>query len=216
MKITSVSPQSKNQNRANISVDGKYLFSLDIFQVSNLGIKIGNEYSEAELKDLEDESNFGKLYTRSLEYCLTRPHSLKEVRDYLRKKTFTTKYKNRKGELKERSRVSQSIADRVLERLEEKGYVDDQKFASWWVENRHLKKGISHRKLQSELMLKGVDRKIIDKVLGNSTRNEADDLKKVIDKKIGKYNDEKKLIQYLMRQGFRYDDILRALQKTNY
>lgn len=212
MKITSITQQAKNPNRANISVDGKYLFSLDIFQVSNLGIKIGNEYSEAELDNLQNESSFGKLYTRSLEYCLMRPRSLKEMRDYLRKKTLITKYKNRKGELKERQGVSQGIVDRVLERLQEKGYVDDEKFANWWVENRHLKKGISHRKLQGELMLKGVDKKIIDKVLANSARDETDDLKKVIDKKIGKYSDEKKLIQYLMRQGFRYDDIINALK----
>jgi regulatory protein len=61
-------------------------------------------------------------------------------------------------------------------------------------------------------MLKGVDRKIIDKVLNNSMRDETDDLKKVISKKIGKYSDEKKLIQYLMRQGFRYNDIINELQ----
>jgi regulatory protein len=212
MKITSITPQAKNQNRVNISVDGKYLFSLDIFQLGSLGIKIGNEYSESELDNLQNESNFGKLYTRSLEYCLIRPRSSKEMRDYLRKKTFASKYKNRKGELKERLGVSQHITDRVLGRLQEKDYVNDEKFANWWIENRHLKKGISHRKLQNELMLKGVDRKIIDKVLNNSMRDETDDLKKVISKKIGKYSDEKKLIQYLMRQGFRYNDIINELQ----
>lgn len=212
MKITDITYQAKNKDRVNISVDGKYLLSLDIFQVSNLGIKVGNEYSEIELSELENESNFGKLYNRSLEYCLIRPRSLKEMRDYLRKKTLTLKYKDRNGELKERQGVSQSITDRVLERLQEKGYIDDEKFASWWVENRHLKKGISYRKLQSELILKGVDQKIIDKGLANSARDETDDLKKVIGKKNGKYSDEKKLIQYLMRQGFRYDDIINELK----
>jgi SOS response regulatory protein OraA/RecX len=28
-----------------------------------------------------------------------------------------------------------------------------------------------------------------------------------------RYEDEKKLVQYLMRQGFRYDDIRRALEE---
>ena len=87
MKITGISAQKKNQQRLNIMVDGSYRFSLDLFQYADLGIKIGNEYSEEELVQLETESQFGKLYARALEYCLMRPHSAREVRDYLYRKS---------------------------------------------------------------------------------------------------------------------------------
>ena len=46
MRITDISLQAKNPNRVNISVDGKYRFSLDVFQVGELGIKRNNDYSE--------------------------------------------------------------------------------------------------------------------------------------------------------------------------
>jgi regulatory protein len=79
MIITAIGVQARNKDRVNVSVDGKYRFSLDMFQVIELGIKVGKSYDEAELTTLEEESQFGKLYGRALEYCLMRPHSAREV-----------------------------------------------------------------------------------------------------------------------------------------
>ena len=61
MKITDISLQARDKNRVNVSVDGTYRFSLDVFQVGELGIKVGREYTDDELTALEDESQFGKL-----------------------------------------------------------------------------------------------------------------------------------------------------------
>ena len=214
MKITAISAQARNPDRVNVSVDGKYRFSLDITQVVELGVKIGREYSKEELAELETESQFGKLYARALEYCLMRPHSAREVRDYLYRKTRPTKYKSTKtGELKERAGVSQSVATRVFDRLVDKGYIDDEKFARYWVENRNQTKGASRRKLQAELRAKGVESSIIDAALAATDRSDEDELAKIIAKKRAKYPDDQKFMQYLARQGFSYDDIKTALQQ---
>lgn len=207
MKITSISVQARNKDRVNISVDGKYRFSLDIFQVSDLGIKTGNEYSEDELNQLEQESKFGKLYARALEYCLMRPHSAKEVRDYLYRKTWPTRSKT--GEM--RAGVSPETTTRVYESLVRKAYINDLSFARYWVENRSLTKGVSRRKLVAELRSKGVDVAIIDEVMGESERSDEQELRKVIAKKHSKYSDNQKFMAYLARQGFTYDDIKSAL-----
>lgn len=215
MKITDISLQAKNPDRVNVSVDGKYRFSLDVFQVGDLGIKIGKEYSEEELAELETESQFGKLYARALEYTMLRPHSSKEIRDYLWRKTRTTRYKSRKtGELKERPGVSQEIADRVFNRLSEKGYIDDEKFTRYWLENRNLTKGASRRKLISELRAKGVNQSTIEDQLATSLRDDADELQKIIAKKRSRYPDNQKFTQYLVRQGFSYDDVKSALAEN--
>lgn len=207
MKITSISVQAKNQDRVNISVDGQYRFSLDIFQVGDLGVKVGKEYNEEELVELETESQFGKLYGRTLEYCLLRPHSIREVRDYLWRKT-----RDRRGkEGKLIKGYPGSLAERVLAKLEQKGYVDDEKFARWWVESRNLVKGTSLRKLRAELQAKGVAGQVIDAVLAESDRNDESEIKKIIAKKQVRYPDEQKFIQYLARQGFSYDEIKSAL-----
>lgn len=214
MKITSISAQVRNPDRVNVSVDGKFRFSLDIFQLTELGVKAGKEFSEEELAALEGESSYGKLYTKALEYSMLRPHSSREMRDYLWRKTRETKYKSRSGELKTRPGVAQEIATRVYDRLVEKGYIDDEKFARWWVENRNLRKGTSRRKLQAELQAKGVASAVIAAMLEDSSRNDEDELAKIIAKKRAKYPDEQKLIAYLARQGFRYDDIKSALQEA--
>lgn len=212
--ITAISVQARNPDRVNVSVDGKYRFSLDVFQLTDLGVKVGREISEAELRNLEDESSFGKLYARALEYTMLRPHSAREIKDYLRGKTRVTKYKSRKtGEIKEHEGVPQSIADRVFDRLREKGYIDDEKFARYWVENRNQTKGASRRKLQAELRAKGVENSIIETALEASERNDVDELAKIVAKKRSKYDDPQKFMAYLARQGFSYDAIKTALEE---
>jgi len=226
MKITNISQAVRNPDRVNISVDGKYRFSLDISQVGELGIKVGKEYSEDELAELETESQFGKLYGRALEYCLMRPHSAKEVRDYLWRKTLSTKYIQKKGftlnggdnsenRIIEKPGVSKENAERVFNRLVERGYINDESFAKYWIENRNQTKGTSLRKLQNELRAKGVELSVIESIQQESARNDEDELGKVIAKRRSKYPDEQKFIQYLMRQGFRYDDIKSALSPSD-
>jgi regulatory protein len=207
MKITAISAQVRDKNRVNISVDGKYRFSLDIYQLVDLGIKVGEEFEESKLSAFEQESQFGKLYSRTLEYCLMRPHSAKEVRDYLYKKTRSIKVGS--GEVK--PGVSTYITKRVFDRLVEKGYIDDEKFARFWVENRCVKKGISFKKLKSELVSKGISPSIISKILDETDRDDKSELQKIIIKKRSYYNDDKKLLSYLARLGFDYEDIKNAM-----
>lgn len=190
----------------------------------------------------EEESEFGKLYGRALEYTLMRPHSAKEVRDYLRRKTLTRKVQVSSFESRvtasrktnkqiaatddadfthdsiktiEKPGVSQAITDRVYERLLDRGYINDEKFARYWVENRSQAKGASRRKLEAELCAKGVDRNIIEKSFQQTDRNDADELAKVIAKKQARYPDRLKFAQYLTRQGFRYDDVRAALDELD-
>ena len=212
MKITSISAQVRNPDRVNVSIDGRYRFSLDISQITDLGVKVGREVSEGELVTLETESQFGKLYSRALEYCLMRPHSVREVRDYLYRKTLTTKYKDKQGQVREKSGCSPTLSARVLEKLQHKGYVNDEQFARWWAENRNVGKGTSLRKLSAELRAKGVDTQTIEQAISASGRRDDSELTNIVAKKRVKYPDDQKLIQYLARQGFRYDDIKAALE----
>ncbi len=212
MRITSISAQTKNPDRVNVAVDGKYSFSLDIYQVVELGLKVGNTYTEDELKEFEQESQFGKLYARALEYCFMRPHSAREVRDYLWRKTRPSRVQKRDGSgFIDKPGVGPEVTERVFARLESKGYIDDEKFTRFWVDNRHLRKGISERKLTQELRAKGVDQAVIAEILQESSRSDDDELAKIIKKKANRYADRQKLTQYLLRQGFSYDDVRTAL-----
>jgi regulatory protein len=207
MIITALKVQLRDKSRVNVSIDGTYRLSLDMMQLAQLGLRTGQEISEGELVSLEEESQYGKLYTRALEYALIRPRSQREMRDYLYKKTRDTLQKNgviRKG-------VSTELTNRVFDRLTEKGYLDDEKFARFWVENRNVRKGTSLRKLKAELSSKGVAQEIIAAVVDESERSDTDEIQKIIAKKAPRYDDQQKLIAYLARQGFAYDEIKAAL-----
>lgn len=208
MKITNIAIQTRDKNRVNVSVDGKYRFSLDVFQLADLRIKVGADYTDEELTALEQESQFGKVYGRALEYCLMRPHSAKEVRDYLYRKTRPTRTKT--GDI--RPGVSSDVTARVFDRLIEKNYINDMHFAHYWVENRSLTKGASRRKLIAELRAKGVDQSIVEQVVNETERSDETELAKVIAKKRAKYPDNQKFMAYLARLGFSYDDIKAALE----
>lgn len=196
--ITELRQGVKNPNRVNVFVDGKYALSLDVAQVVDMGVKVGETVTADELAEMKKASEYGKLYQRTLEWVLTRPHSVRETRDYL-----VRKLKMSSSGTSERVRGEYSeFSEAIIQRLIERGYLDDRRFAEWYVENRFVKKGVSQRRLKMELMKKGIARDIIDDVIGG--RDDEEELRKMIDKKRAKYTEEK-LIAYLVRQGFSYD-----------
>lgn len=191
-KITGLKQGVRNPNRVDVYVDLKFSFSLDVSQVVDFGIKVGLLISDSDLEKFKKASEFGKLYQRALEWVLVRPRSIKETNDYLYKKIFEKK-------------LDKNYIDRIIDRLKAKKYLDDFRFAEYYVENRFSKKGMSIKRLKMELLKKGVSKEIIEEVLADSDRDDEKELKKMITKKRAKYQDENKLIQYLCRQGFQYD-----------
>ena len=150
-QITDIKEAVKDKNRVNIYVDDKFFCSLDISQVVDLHLKVGKELSDEEYANVKQASEFGKFYTRALEYTLLRPRSSKEIRDYLKKKTLNRKIrvKNRRTgeyETREKQGYDSSLVPLVFARLEERGYIDDYRFAKLWIENRNVSKGTSIKK----------------------------------------------------------------------
>lgn len=189
-KITGMREGVRNPERVNVYVNNKYAFSLDISQVVELGVKVGRVISSVELEEFKKASEFGKMYQRALEWVLMRPRSTKECRDYLYKKIYEKK-------------LDKKYIDLIIEKLQAKKYLDDRRFAEYYVENRFVKKGVSEKRLRMELMKKGVSKDVVDEVMAGSERNDREEILKIIVKKRNRYDDEK-LVAYLCRQGFSY------------
>ena len=214
MKITKITTQIKNSSRVSIYVNNKYTFSLDLAQLADSGLKKGDELSQKDIEYYKDKSKVGKLFAKTVDYCFMRPRSTKELRDYLYKKTLSKKYKSKKdSQIYRKDGLSERITQEVYEKILDKGLVDDQKFAKWWVDNRNLNKGSSFKKMRYELMSKGVDTEYIDEAFDDTERSNEDELEKVISKKLNKYKDKEKMLAYLARQGFNYSDIQESLDK---
>lgn len=202
--ITKITAGVKDLNRANIFLDGRFAFSLDIAQVVDLEVKVGQKVDEKRLVELRSASEFGKLYQRTLEWALARPRSESETRDYLRQRKLRRSALNWQREREGKKPLPELQDDTmalVLKRLVEKKYVDDLKFAQYFIENRRLRKGISPRRLKMELEQKGIEDDLIQQVTDLTERTEEEEILKVVRKKRKKYDDTK-LIAYLVRQGF--------------
>lgn len=196
MKVTDIKQQVKRSGRYSIYFDSKYLFSLSESELMHSGIRIGKEYSSNELEKLQQTAVIDKAYMRALDYLARRMRSEWELREYLRRKDYDS-----------------PTVDIILNKLSEYNYVDDKKFAKAWIENRRLLKPTSLRRLRLELSQKHVSREVIAEVLEDDETDELAVLQDLVNKKNSqtRYQDEKKLISYLLRQGFNYGDVKEVL-----
>lgn len=95
-------------------------------------------------------------------------------------------------------------------------YLDDSRYAGNYVRNQREKK--SRRKIQMELMAKGIDRELAEQTLEEECQreNEQELILKWVEKKhysaqTADLKEKQRMYQFLMRKGFQSDDILHVL-----
>lgn len=198
MRITKVAPAARTAGRYNIFVDGHYSFSLDEFQLVQYSLHSGQEIDETKLAELQAESDFGKNYIRAVDLISRRLRSEREIRDYARRKQW-----------------GRDNTERVIARLYDRGYLNDLAFAKAFVQSRQSAQKYSRRRIERDLVNKGISHRIIQQVLDEEadTTNDNDALTNLVAKKYHHYDDINKLKAYLARAGFRYDDINRAIEQ---
>lgn len=192
MKITDIKAQVKRQGRYSIYVDEKYSFSLSENELLTVGLRIGQEYTPEEFNQLQKKAVLDKAYMRAYDLIARRMRSEWELRDYLKRKDYEA-----------------PTINEIVETLQDKGYIDDARFAESWVRNRRLLKATSKMRLRQELKQKRVSDDVISLALEEDDTSERDVLRDLVERKRQqtRYQDKDKLMQYLLRQGFRYDDI---------
>lgn len=196
MKITAIKTQAKREGRYSIFVAGKYAFSLSAEGLLGSRLVTGDELTEEDIQLYKKLSSEDKAYSLALTYVARRMRSEGELHDYFHRKVYAPE-----------------LADQIISRLRKIGFVDDTEFARRWVENRRLLKATSTKRLRLELRQKKVSSDIIQAVLEEDETDERQVLRELIAKKrkASRYQDEQKLIAYLARQGFKYDDIKASL-----
>lgn len=198
MKITSIKQQVKKTDRYSVFVDEKYAFSLSESALLESKLASGDELSAEQVKEYKKLSEDDKLYNKALRYIALRPRSKWEIEFYLQRK-----------------KASSPLVEAILNKLSIIGMIDDTKFAKAFVSDRRLLKPASRRKLTLELRKKHIADDIIEQAVGSEHEDEQTALREVIERKHRqtKYQDDLKLMQYLARQGFNYQDIKTALKK---
>ncbi len=193
--ITSIK-QQKAKNRVNVYLDGHFGFGIDLDNFVKLGLRVGQELTDAEVAEIVKKAEFQKNLDKVLRFATLRPRSEKEIRDYFKRKKYHI-----------------SIYDSLLEKLKHFELLDDFKFAKWWVDQRQNFKPKPTRILKIELTQKGIVKEIIENVLGETKVDEEKMAKELIERKSYKWKNlepriaKQKMSQYLAGKGFNWEII---------
>lgn len=157
---------------------------------------------------------FEKFYNKALRFLSYRPRSEKEVRDNL-----SSKGRWASG----RKKPSPELIEKVIEKLKEQKFLNDEEFVKWWVEQRTTVRPKSFRVIKMELQQKGISVEIIDSIIPDSSfiiRSELKTVKRLIQKRLSRYRglerkeQWEKLAGFLWRRGFEYETIKDALDEV--
>ncbi len=152
--------------------------------------------------DVDQSEIYEKYMGLALRFVSYRPRSRQEIREYLIKA------------MQRKHTTAPLILEKIMDRLVELKYIDDQAFASWWVTQRTGRKPKGPQVIRGELIKKGIDRDIIDEELsarltsGVSERELAAQAAVKRMPRLTKYprlEQKAKLSQYLLRLGFSSD-----------
>lgn len=150
--------------------------------------------------------DFQKFYDITLRFLSYRPRSEKEIRDKLISK-----------------KASLEIIEKIIAKLKEKKFINDEEFAKWWIESRLAYKPRSINLIKRELLQKGIDRELIDAQITNfqfPISNELKNAKKLIEKRLSRYKglDRRKIYEklgrYLASKGFDWDTVKKSIDET--
>jgi regulatory protein len=144
-----------------------------------------------------DNPYYEKLVNAAIRFVSFRPRSEKELRDFLTKKLTTWKV------------AGEVLLEKVIARMGELGYVDDEKFAAWWVDQRTTFKPKGNRVIKMELAAKGVSTAIISSILASRG---SESLMAAAIQAIGRkrFKTPQHFYNYLARRGFDSDTISRV------
>jgi len=197
--ITELKFQKRNNERVNIYLDGEYAFGLDAVEAARL--RKGQVLSDAEIVALQAQDERNRAFDRAVRFLSYRPRSRTEVERYLRGKA-----------------IEEDVVSDVIARLERAGYIDDEAFALFWLENRERFKPRGQRAVRYELRQKGVGDETITQVLSEMDDEAA--AWRAIEGRLSRWanlpGDEfrQKVIGYLSRRGFDYNTISLTLEKA--
>jgi len=193
-------------NNVIIIFDDREPVTIDYRTVLDNGLRKNDSIDEKFFEQLISESSFLKIRDSAFRLLGRRHHSTSELRNKLAKKKY-----------------QKEIVEKVLADLTTGKFLDDEQFAVAYLEERSLKK-IGVNKLKAELFKKGIDRKIIDKVLlsidSDLSYEQAFELAKrksllLQRKELDKNKLKTKIFSFLCSRGFESEIILKVLNDLN-
>ncbi len=194
-----VSSTTAKSGKINIYTDGEYRFSVPASFWFEGTVRDGDEIDEAQLAALQEAADFVFACDSALRLLSQRAHSEKELYDKLKRK-----YKA-------------APARHAVEKCRDLGLLNDEKFADLLADELVRRKHYAPKRVENELMARGIDRHIAQSVAGSLDIDEKLSIMDIIEKLCpadGKPDEKnkKRIITRLLRLGYAPHDVFDAAE----
>ena len=202
MTVTKIEPVTKT--RYKVYVDGQFAFVLYKGELSRYHIAEDSELEEEIYQNLRKEIVLKRAKLRAMHLL----NDMGRTESQLRTKLLRNDYPS-------------DIVEEAIAYVKSFGYINDAEYARNFIENRKEKK--SKKEIYAALCQKGLPKDLIETALEECYADddsiaaiEAIVRKKKFDPKSTDYKEMQKMMGYLVRKGFRYDDIRQVIQVSEW
>lgn len=202
MTVTKIEPVTKT--RYKVYVDGQFAFVLYKGELSRYHIAEDSELEEEIYQNLRKEIVLKRAKLRAMHLL----NDMGRTESQLRTKLLRNDY-------------PPDIVEEAIAYVKSFGYINDAEYARNFIENRKEKK--SKKEIYAALCQKGLPKDLIETALEERYADddsiaaiEAIVRKKKFDPKSTNYREMQKMMGYLVRKGFRYDDIRQVIQVSEW
>lgn len=198
MVILSISRLDKKKSR--ITFDDNRCISLYNGEIYRLGLSEGLELDKTKYLTIYDILR-KRARERSLFLLKDSDKTIKQVRDKLKIGFYPD-----------------DIIDETIDFLCKYKYLDDERYCRLYIKSRMNSKSL--KQIKADLFTKGIGKEVIDEVLQNESEDihfDNDKLlhgllhKKKYDPSIEDYSYKNKILSFLVRKGFNYDEVISAM-----
>lgn len=201
MTVTNIEAVTKT--RYKVYVDEQFAFVLYKGELSRYHVAVGEEIPEEIYKEIYQEVIVKRAKLRALHLLNDMGRTEAQLRQKLKQSDYT-----------------EEVIEEAIRYVKSFGYVNDAEYARNFIINRKEKK--SRKELYLLLVQKGLNAELLDQVFEESydDNSSIEAIEAIMKKK--RYNPEtatntetQKILAYLTRKGFQYEDIRQVLQVSN-
>ncbi|MBE5908583.1 MAG: regulatory protein RecX [Lachnospiraceae bacterium] len=199
MTILDIQLVPRKKNKYKVHLQGGMDLVLYKREVKTYGLEVGEEISEGAYQRILEETLIPRAKRRAMHLLEKQDRTRKNLEDKLRESDYP-----------------QTAIDAAIAYVESFHYIDDERYARSYV--HFHQEGKSKRRIQQDLMQKGIDRDVIALVLEEEYETSEEDMirnllrKKHYDPESADAKERSKMYRFLAGRGFSSGDISRVLR----
>jgi regulatory protein len=191
LKITSIIKQKNNDERYNVFIDNKFSFSASVEDLVKNSLQTDAELDNCNLEQIIESCEYTKAFKYSLKLIEMKDYTIHEIKNKLCFKSY-----------------SEQTIEKVVGKLEELGFLNDNKFSERYLHDSLLIKKYGINKIVYNLKQKGISQTDVN-LIEASYDVQYNNAYILADKKYkqleGKINVKEKIFRFLVTKGYDFD-----------